>query len=94
MPIPLWESIFLNYKQYDKAEIALNKALKINEKTKHIMLMLIMLSIFIMISEFYMNVPEIKKRLIFYLKAYTDAFTEQIHLYWLLSIRIWNLLLQ
>ncbi|QWT87374.1 hypothetical protein KBP46_05830 [Chryseobacterium sp. PCH239] len=63
---------FLNYKQYDKAEIALNKALKINEKTKHI---------YAYYAKYIYNDLRVlyertgdKEKAYLYLKAYTDAF--------------------
>ncbi|MDH5033926.1 tetratricopeptide repeat protein [Chryseobacterium cucumeris] len=63
---------FLNYKQYDKAEIALNKALKINEKTKRI---------YAYYAKYIYNDLRVlyertgdKEKAYLYLKAYTDAF--------------------
>ncbi len=51
---------FLNHKEYDKAELFFNRALKINEKQNGSML--ITPSISIMISGYYMNIQEIKRR--------------------------------
>lgn len=63
---------FLNNKQYDKAETALNKALKINEKTKRI---------YAYYAKYIYNDLRVlyertgdKEKAYFYLKAYTDAF--------------------
>ncbi|MEF9478879.1 hypothetical protein OWR28_15185 [Chryseobacterium sp. 1B4] len=63
---------FLSYKQYDKAEEAFNKALKINEKTKRI---------YAYYGKYLYNDLRVlyehtgdKEKAYFYLKAYTDAF--------------------
>ncbi|PXW09751.1 hypothetical protein C8D70_11553 [Chryseobacterium sp. CBTAP 102] len=63
---------FLNYKQYYKAEIALNKALKINEKTKRIYAYYAKY-IYNDLRFLYERTGD-KEKAYFYLKAYSDAF--------------------
>ncbi|WP_454046098.1 hypothetical protein [Chryseobacterium sp. Marseille-Q8038] len=63
---------FLNYKEYDKAEVYFNRALKINEKTKRIYAYYAKY-IYNDLRVLYEHTGD-KEKAYFYLKAYTDAF--------------------
>lgn len=63
---------FLNYKEYDKAEVFFNRALKINEKTKRIYAYYAKY-IYNDLRVLYEHTGD-KEKAYFYLKSYTDAF--------------------